>query len=1232
MEEKTAWLKEQRELLQLEQDEEKAETSELLKSARPLELASAGVALLKLYLGSGNQLGTGLYGKQTAAFTRYNSEDALPAHRLSSGDIVGIFDNGNPMHELKPVAEGIVHKVRPKEVEVIFSKITEDGTFPEHQGPYQIAGIASDITMSRYKYTLQDLERNFAAVGRHKIVDLCFQPGIVHRDAATRREFDLEPKYVDFDVSAAGAVSSATIKDAAFDLSGAVLEERQVGIHFRSPVTEKLNEPQQEAVRNALRSQDLHIIHGPPGTGKTTTCVAFILECVFRGQRLLVSAPSNVAVDNLLQRVAQHLPANQLVRIGHPVRVDIDLHKFTLDGRVAGTEQAALCRDIEREIREHLTAMRSGGKTAGSKAGKVRSAAGNAAGARNERYKRREEVSKLRKELKKRGADAVKSVLRSAQVVFCTCAGASEVRKRFSGSSASPDAVDGKEASSGAASARGGGESPFGAPLFDVALVDEAAQTLEVACWIPLLCGKRGVLAGDHNQLAATVKSHEATRRGLDRTLFGRMKEAFGDRVSSLLSIQYRMNETIMGWSSQEFYEGRLTAADDVRAQVLFPLQLKDVEGTRVNGSERDPPEHLGNQPLLFVDTAGNERCREQEPDLAGDGGKNQGSAQASSSSSGGKRRTRNPRLEQHGPRCNPGEGKLLITYVRWLRALFAASPERIKPSICVITPYNQQVDHLRLAFATAGFSDKDAVPVNTVDSYQGREADVVLLSLVRSNVEAEVGFLSDFRRLNVAVTRARKHVCIFGDSLTICSDEVLASLYQYALERGKVVFANEELVDRIDADSCSAGAGSDFASSKSSALIRDAVANPGLGIFELEKSDSAVGPSKQQMIRNKQSGNQASTGDLNKGVDDKASRFHPSTRSTTAKEKDGASMKGGVSGAQQPMHMSDAEIEKRRVKYQGVLNNFLTSTVPKTGQKHHDFPKGFNARERLIVHEICEKQGLKSESQGDGKKRFVRVSAPEDLIREFEAASSSKATEVKEVEQSGVSASSNDNSQAGVDGQQGALPSTASQSNAGPTKSSSSSSSSSSIHSESSQGQITGVADSANNDMLKKLAMEREAREKGRKEEAEAARLLERHKKLEAKKARKQDQKKATTGKTEDEENDFDTVLNEFVEKFPRGKCTTCRVSVKHLSEEFTTCEYCRRTYCFQHLQAECHGCGDAARKKERGDKAKRKELVAGDTTGFGAKLNDAQHRRAHNALSEKLKEAEKARSKKQS
>eukprot|EP00397_Hematodinium_sp_SG-2012_P011856 GEMP01012005.1.p1 GENE.GEMP01012005.1~~GEMP01012005.1.p1 ORF type:complete len:979 (+),score=267.33 GEMP01012005.1:188-3124(+) len=929
-------------LLQLEQQAEEDESLDALKNSTHKELQDKGICILKLR----GESSVGFYGRLSMLFKRYMNQP-LPPHKLSHGDIVGIFDNERPIHAGKPWAEGVVNKVTPDSIEVIF-----DGDFPVYveDKVVNICMVASDVTMKRYRKALEFLGKRETPLTR-----VCFQ--------------NQEPQFV---------------------------PEDDTYTTFKSPVSEHLNAPQQEAVRRALRAKDLFIIHGPPGTGKTTTCVAFLLECAAREQRVLVCAPSNAAVDNLLIRIVE-AGCKNVVRLGHPARVTSELLPFTLDARVQRTDQAELCKDVRQELKAHFAKLNN--KKIGVK----------------EKFTARSEIRVLQKELREREKQANDEVLRKSQMVMATCTGAVKAKGDF-----------------------------------DVVLIDECAQALEVACWIPLQMARKGILAGDHQQLSATVKSTEAQREGLGLTLFQRMHEEYGDGVAHLLSIQYRMNDVIMGWSSGQFYESKLESAESVKNRTLNDLP-----------------------PLLFLDTAGQDGYLEEQ-------------------------------TAQQVSKMNPGEARLLVHYVKMLRI------EDPKCEICCITPYNRQVETIRTMFLE--YSDTSLglhrIPVNSVDSFQGQESDAVIISLVRSNARQEIGFLSDTRRLNVAVTRARKHCVIIGDSSTISSNEVLASLYEYSFEKGQVRFA-EQYMELDTTQGCKA-------------------------LLENEESErvTPVQPHKKTSAK-------------------------PTTATT------------------EPMRMNEEEMDKRRANFRKRLEDALTE-----GKSVVNFPKGLNACERMLVHDVASAMNLAHESHGEGKKRFVSVRLKDEP--------GSESAEKGAAMESAPAASS---SSAAPPQMEASMPPSYSRSDVPEQKQPRSSQ-----QSKPQQQQDDG----RKNELLASLAAERQHRAEARK--AEARNMEEQY--AEQKKAMKSKSKKKKKGgakepaEGDESEEDLDALLHEFTRDDKKCYFLKCKQSVALIADCMRRCRFCSKQYCQEHIMAELHGCGDAVRAHER---SKFKEMMTKDERGHG-------------------------------
>jgi superfamily I DNA and/or RNA helicase len=441
-----------------------------------------------------------------------------------------------------------------------------------------------------------------------------------------------------------------------------------------------LDDSQRAAVAFALSAADVAVIHGPPGTGKTTTLVELIRRAVRRGEKVLVCAPSNLAVDNVLERLLAR--GEKAVRLGHPARVLPQLREHTLDLMV---EDHPDVRQARKFAKEAFALFREAGKWTRAKP---------APGARREQ---REEARALLADSRRMEAQAVEHVLDKAPILCATTTG-----------------LDGDL---------------IGSRRYDLLVIDEACQTTEPGCWVPLCRAARVVLAGDHRQLPPTVLSPEAARLGFGVSLLERLVAHFGERVTRRLDVQYRMHEAIMTFPSVEFYDGTLRAHASVCGHRLCELP----------GVAAMP---LTESPVEFVDTAGAGYDEEKEPDGES--------------------------------RLNPGEAGLVR---RKVEALLAAG---VAPSdVAVIAPYAGQVRRLREELAVEGLE------IDSVDGFQGREREAVVFSLVRSNTEGEIGFLADVRRTNVALTRARRKLLVVGDSATLSVLPFYRRLFEHFEQTG---------------------------------------------------------------------------------------------------------------------------------------------------------------------------------------------------------------------------------------------------------------------------------------------------------------------------------------------------------------------------------------------------------------------------------------------------------------
>ncbi|GAA4469625.1 AAA domain-containing protein [Nibrella saemangeumensis] len=443
----------------------------------------------------------------------------------------------------------------------------------------------------------------------------------------------------------------------------------------------QLNPSQQAAVNQILAANELAIVHGPPGTGKTTTLVQAIKILIRQdNQKMLVVAPSNTAVDLLSEKL--HEQGLNVLRIGNPARVSERLMALTLDQRVNDHPYMKEARKLKKQANEFRTMAHKYKRTFGK-------------AEREQRKALFDEAHRILKEVAQTEQYVVDDLIAKAQVITATLVGANQYAVRDL--------------------------------TYHTVVIDEAGQALEPACWIPILKARKVVLAGDHCQLPPTIKSAEAARRGLGTTLLEKCVALHPGAVS-LLDEQYRMHEHIMGYSAQVFYQNNLKAHASVARHRLFD----------------------GDTSLVFVDTAG---CGFDE--------------QLDGTSS-----------------TNPDEAALLVRHLSALVADLSTlyTPQDF-PTVAVISPYKQQIalltEQIRAATDLQPYSAK--IAVNTIDSFQGQERDIVYISLVRSNPEGDIGFLSDIRRMNVAMTRARKKLVIVGDSATLGSLPFYGDFIAYA-------------------------------------------------------------------------------------------------------------------------------------------------------------------------------------------------------------------------------------------------------------------------------------------------------------------------------------------------------------------------------------------------------------------------------------------------------------------
>ena len=437
-----------------------------------------------------------------------------------------------------------------------------------------------------------------------------------------------------------------------------------------------LNATQEEAVNMVLRAKDVAIVHGPPGTGKTTTLVEAIRETLMRENQVLVCAQSNMAIDWISEKLVDR--GINVLRIGNPTRVNDKMLSFTYERRFEAHPDYPHLWAIRKAIRE----LRSRRKNVGSSA----------------YHQKLESLKSRATELEIRINN---DLFGEARVIASTLVGAAN------------RLLDGQK--------------------FGTLFIDEAAQALEAACWIPLRRVSRVVLAGDHCQLPPTVKSIAALKAGLGKTLMERIVEMHPEAVT-LLKIQYRMNDDIMRFSSNYFYHGQVESAPEVKYRSILDM---DVPMTWIDTSQFDLP--LTSFKEEFVG-------------------------------------------ESFG-RINKAEAELtLLALQNYFEKIGKQRLLDERIDVGIISPYRAQVQYLRRLLMKREYFKpfRRLISVNTVDGFQGQERDIIVISLVRSNDEGQIGFLRDLRRMNVAITRARMKLIILGNAPTMTRHPFYRQLWQY--------------------------------------------------------------------------------------------------------------------------------------------------------------------------------------------------------------------------------------------------------------------------------------------------------------------------------------------------------------------------------------------------------------------------------------------------------------------
>lgn len=462
-----------------------------------------------------------------------------------------------------------------------------------------------------------------------------------------------------------------------------------------------LNPTQERAVNEVLWAKDVAIVHGPPGTGKTTTLVEAINETLMRESQVLVCAQSNMAVDWISEKLVDR--GINVLRIGNPTRVNDKMLGFTYERRFESHPDYPQLWAIRKAIRELRSNRKKGSESFHQKMDRLRSRAA-------------EIEIRINAEL-----------FGEARVIACTLVGSAH------------RLLEGMK--------------------FGTLFIDEAAQALEAACWIPMRRASRVILAGDHCQLPPTVKSIAALRAGLGKTLMERIAENKPE-VVTLLKIQYRMNEDIMRFSSDWFYGGQVESAPQIKYRSILDFD----------------------HPITWIDTSN----EENQITIEGEDAPEDSASTSSSSSAANQNSDLNFKEQFVGEsfgRINKAEAELtLLTLAEYFTKIGKQRVLGDSIDVGIISPYRAQVQYLKKLIKKYEFFKpyRRLISVNTVDGFQGQERDVILISLVRSNDEGQIGFLKDLRRMNVAMTRARMKLIILGNKDTMTQHPFYKKLWEY--------------------------------------------------------------------------------------------------------------------------------------------------------------------------------------------------------------------------------------------------------------------------------------------------------------------------------------------------------------------------------------------------------------------------------------------------------------------
>jgi len=1203
--------------LQFERDAEVEEERALLDggaSAKSLE--AAGLMLRGLRI---TEVKTGLYGRclvtlESSRGGGSGSSDSDGAHPLrhseiSARDIVELRDartggggGGGSGSSSARITTGVVYRIRESSITLALDEFL-DASIQQSVPYFNILKLGDTVTYERYASALSSLS----------------------------------------ELTSSSSSTSSSLS-APSRLLRVLYGDERAARSTRSlpwtPFSSDLNESQKQAIQGALDANDVYMIHGPPGTGKTTTVVELIRQLVARGQRVLACAPSNLAVDNLVEKLSidvsssnQQLPPSssssslksnptsspnafssiRLVRLGHPARVTSAVLDHTLDNLVRTGEGSEVRRGIREDMDTTLKAI-------------VKAQRSND---RSQRNQLRREMRELHKELRRVERMAVRDNLKSMQVVCATltnCASKTMLEHFGGHHTKRNEQRDASTTSQG----------------FDVIVIDEAAQAMEVACLLAILranpSASKLILAGDPRQLGPTIKSADASNGGLGRTLFERLMQREDGRENSCMLVeQYRMNEIIMKWSSNEMYGGRLIGAPSVTSRLLC-----DLPGVRATEDTSNP--------FMLIDTAGCDMDEDEQQDGSGGG------------SASGKVGTLAVQMQRS--KSNRHECRIIQSH---LDALLYAG---VQPKqVGIITPYSGQVSLLReLLLDGPSATRYHGLEIGTVDGFQGREKEAILLSLARSNPDREIGFLSDHRRMNVAITRARRHVALILDSQTISVDPFLERMVEYGMEHGLYRSAEEfTATTRVE--------GGSMHDLNGPAISNDAQPETTVSSDALPEALRTVMGQPKQLSRADKAQRKKERAHLSST----ATSATPSSASAASTSSVTAATASPIQPSPQtdaaPHLASDEEWSESRIE--DICRDILhkgrsrtsSSTSTSTSTVRDDdpssisfsFPPTLNSFQRRLVHEVAERIGdgkeLEHKSEGSGMQRSIRVSYQHTMASSPSTTATgnvtnSAASPPPSSSSSTTSLSKNQRKKAAkkaatfAANQQALLGSAASNNTPtnvtaedraiarqraldamemkakGHVSSPPAMVAPAPTNDSSFTEQETNV--SVSSDDEDELASTSRPSPSPSPPDQQQQRNKNNKKKNNKKKSKLPNGKDDKEEEQEEEEEDLDSILSEF-------STTTCHFDGCRTRTTVMgfTCNYCKERYCTLHMNAALHGCGDRHREAQRNQMRQTMAKQSASSSSSSRPLRESDKVALKSKLEKKLNEEKKARSK---